>query len=263
MKSNPIRFFDYRGKKSEEEFKKELETKYNIKHMPFELKTNKNDEIRMKYEEQINRLNKKMEEEEISNKAKQKEEIPEEKFVDSLPQEPNFDHLMKEEMGKFFYIKDQTTNKVPGLDITINEKEQQNPDIVKDPFYNNFYKKKVEENQNKGFDLANFVSASIKKQKEQENPNEVLKSNKQVRLNTSSPLNYISSGENDDLINQKRGTREILTRDTLLCLKSREGDPIIDIKHNGDIFVRGELITVDGVLVEGLREFLKNNKFIP
>lgn len=60
-----------------------------------------------------------------------------------------------------------------------------------------------------------------------------------------------------------KGKKEFNTRQSLMKLTDENGFVFIDIQHDGDIYVRGELITVDAMLVEGLRELLKRLRHIP
>ncbi len=60
-----------------------------------------------------------------------------------------------------------------------------------------------------------------------------------------------------------RGSKNFNYDDSLMILKDHNGHTYLDFKHNGDMYLQGELIHVDGVIIEGLRKLLKNQRLIP
>lgn len=67
----------------------------------------------------------------------------------------------------------------------------------------------------------------------------------------------------DEVIEKKIGKKIFNNGDILFALNDYNGNQFIQFKHNGDIFIKGELIVVDGILIEGLRQLLKMHKLIP
>lgn len=53
-------------------------------------------------------------------------------------------------------------------------------------------------------------------------------------------------------------TNEILEESKIIFLEPQNTTPILELKANGDILVKGKLIENDIEVVDALREFIKN-----
>jgi hypothetical protein len=51
--------------------------------------------------------------------------------------------------------------------------------------------------------------------------------------------------------------------DHVFNIANADTNPIVEFKNNGDIYVKGRLVTNDMEVIEGIREWLRVSKFIP
>jgi hypothetical protein len=67
--------------------------------------------------------------------------------------------------------------------------------------------------------------------------------------------------KNDDGV-LSLGVNDVPIESSVVFTPSSDAGPILELKQNGDIFVKGKLIENDKEVVDALREFLQTQGFI-
>ena len=71
-------------------------------------------------------------------------------------------------------------------------------------------------------------------------------------------MDSIQTEENKLVIN----TNDVPLQSNTITFRASRTEPILELKENGDIFVKGKLIENDKEVVDALKEFLQTQGFI-